>query len=205
MPEIQQQQALTSWSGDIPSLVAEMKRRAGVSTDRDLAAFLGVAQSTVSHWRQRGAVPESALLKFEALTQVGGEPAADRVWAARMVAMRLAEYWFQKVDGRGGIKGRWLTYLTVAGAFNLICDAVYYRLLLEAKRSKDEASVIAVRLMEDASFMDELVSWAQDMPAHEALAREMMTPPSVGKFPAIAKWLSADEPESSMTSSSGSD
>jgi hypothetical protein len=50
------------------AIILAMKRRAGVETDSQLAAFLAKDQSAVSHWRKRGAVPESAILRLERLT-----------------------------------------------------------------------------------------------------------------------------------------
>lgn len=56
--------------GAVSSTIHEMKRRARVDTDRELAAFLRRDQSAVSQWRRRGAIPEAIMLRFERLTAV---------------------------------------------------------------------------------------------------------------------------------------
>lgn len=51
-------------SDDVATFIFEMKRRAKVRTDRELATLLGFAPSTVSSWRRRGHVPGQAILAF---------------------------------------------------------------------------------------------------------------------------------------------
>lgn len=61
---------LFSWSGDVSSLIREMKMRVGCEFDRELATFLGKGHTAIAQWRRRGAVPEAALLRLEARLRV---------------------------------------------------------------------------------------------------------------------------------------
>lgn len=168
MPKIQHEQALTDWSGDTASLIAEMKRRAGVRTDRDLASFLGVAQSTVSHWRARGQVPASSVHRFERMLASGGGGAAVRIIAARMVAIRVAEFWYERSKVAGATGGRDLVYFAVAAGFPIICDAILEQLQkYEAATGKEPISA-AEDLMRDAEFLKRLSKWISELPVTAA-------------------------------------
>jgi hypothetical protein len=168
MPKIQMQQALTEWGGDTASLIDEMKRRAGVRTDRDLASFLGVAQSTVSHWRVRGQVPMPSLLRFERMLESGGGGAALRSIAARMVAIRLAEFWYERSKVAGATGGRDLIYFSVAACFPIICDAIMEHLQkYESATGKDPVAA-GEDVMRDEEYLKRLRKWVSELPVHAA-------------------------------------
>lgn len=184
MPEVQHEQALTDWSGDTPSLIAEMKRRAGVATDSELAGFMGVAQSTVSHWRNRGRIPESALLKFERIAVAGGEPSTARAMAARMVVMRVAEFWYQSALKAGAKGNRTIFYGSIAGSFHLIQDAVYDQLLKYEQQTSLSSSEVVGHLLDDEKFLEQVVNFAKEISMSAAMAREALSPPVVMRPPA---------------------
>ena len=75
-------------AGDAAGLIAEMKRRAGVSTDLDLSRALGLAQSTGSYWRSRGAVPEASILRAERALAERALLRSARATAARALLFR---------------------------------------------------------------------------------------------------------------------
>ncbi len=168
MPKIQPEQALTEWPGDTASLIAEMKRRSGVRTDRDLASFLGVAQSTVSHWRARGQVPASSVHRFERMMASGGGGAAIRIIAARMVTIRVAEFWYErsKVAGAGG--GRDLVYFAVAAGFPIICDAILEHLQKYEVATGKSAIEAAEDVMRDEEYLKRLSQWIASLPVSAA-------------------------------------
>lgn len=62
---------ITEVAADAPALITEMKRRAMVEQDAELAAFVGVGPSTVSKWRARCAVPVAVLLRFDRRLKAG--------------------------------------------------------------------------------------------------------------------------------------
>ena len=160
-------QALTEWPGGVSSLITEMKRRAGVRTDMDLARFLGVAQSTVSHWRVRGRVSEPTLLRAERLFSAGGKPLADRMLAARMIALRVAEFWYQRAAATGAKGGRALFYRSVVRGFPAIIDAVYEQLGTYELQTGQTAWELAPHLLEDDRFIEQLVAFAKAEPTTE--------------------------------------
>lgn len=54
-----------STGGDVPSIPALLdawKARNGVKTDTEAAQRLGVSKQGLSHWRQRGSVPQAAVV-----------------------------------------------------------------------------------------------------------------------------------------------
>lgn len=179
MPKYQLTQTLTDWTGDTPSLIAEMKRRAGVRTDRDLATFMGVAQSTVSHWRARGQVAESAVLRFEKQMATQLEPDASRAIAARMVAIRVADYWDSTLDGASVPGRRLVVFGTVAGAFHTITDQIYENLLKHERLSGLDAWEVADRMIEDDRFLEQVTDWIGSISLAAGLKREAMSPPLV--------------------------
>lgn len=180
MPKYQLTQTLTDWTGDTPSLIAEMKRRAGVRTDRDLATFMGVAQSTVSHWRTRDHVTEAAILRFEKLLAANSvEPDASRAIAARMVAIRVADYWYSTFDGASAPGRRLVVFGTVAGAFHSITDQIYENLLKHERLSGLDAWEVADRMIEDDRFLQQVTDWIGSISLAAGLRREAMSPPSV--------------------------
>jgi hypothetical protein len=164
MPKVQPQKPLTGWEGDTPSLLAEMKRRAGVTTDFNLARFLGVAQTTVSHWRVRMQIPEAALLRAERLLSAGGDKVARRMLAARMIALRLPEFWYLRATASGAKGGRAIFYRSVALAYPKILDAIYEQLGTYERETGQTAWDLAPQLLEDSRFLGELVEFAMTVP-----------------------------------------
>lgn len=58
------QRVLLAVRGSCETVINKMKLSAGVETDAELAAFLHKDRSAVAQWRRRGAVPETAILRF---------------------------------------------------------------------------------------------------------------------------------------------
>lgn len=141
-----------------------MKRRAGVRTDRDLATYLGVAQSTVSHWRARHQVPESAVLRFERMAAAGGSSGATRIVAARMLAMRLAEFWYHRAKADGATGGREIFYSVVAAAFPAVCEALVDQIEKYEGHTGRNPTEIADHLIEDERFLSHMTDWLKELP-----------------------------------------
>lgn len=180
MTEYQLTQPLTEWHGDVSSLIAEMKRRAAVETDQELASYMGLAQSTVSHWRKRGRISQPTLLRFEKLVASGpAEPDASTAIAARMVAIRLADYWADTV-GNGEVPGRrFMVFGTIAGAFNSVTDQIYAQLVKHERETGLNAWAIAERMMDDDAFLAKLTEWVGSISLAQGLSREAKSPPTV--------------------------
>lgn len=167
MADHQSPAALTEWNGDVASLLAEMKRRAGVVTDRDLGRFMGAAQATVSYWRTRGQVPQSAILKFEHLLSIGGQAVAERIAAARAIALRVPEYWYQQAVSEGIGGGRAVFYRAVAEAFQVVVDAAATQLETYERHTGQGAWELATQLIDDDLLLTTLV----DLVKHGASSR----------------------------------
>ena len=148
---------LTKWRGDVGSLLTEMKRRAAVPTDRELARFMGVAQATVSYWRTRGQVPEAAILKFERMLTAGGHASAERLAAARAIALRVPEFWYQRAlkEGVGG--GRAIFYRAASENLHLVVDAAAAQLERYQRQTGQGVWDLAAQLMEDERLLEGLV------------------------------------------------
>lgn len=159
-------QPLTDWGGDVDSLLTEMKRRAGVNTDTELARIIGTSQSNVSTWRKRGAVPQSVLLKFERMNLSHDADPVHRTTAATMIAMRVAEFAFE----RSASKSRTVFYMTVAGAWNLIVKTIIADLEKKEARTRRWPSDLAVELIEDAGYLAGLADWVMSLTIQDALA-----------------------------------
>lgn len=156
------QQALTEWSGDVPSLITEMKRRAGVPTDQALAQFMNVAQSTVAGWRKRDTVPDSAILKFEERLNDPRHGELSRLMAARMIALRLPELWYQRFAERGSKIDRHLVYMGIAINLGGITSAIAEQMeRLEAERGLDTNELSAL-LFNDDNYLQEVVEWIEE-------------------------------------------
>jgi len=180
MPKYQLTQSLTEWPGDTPALIAEMKRRAGVRTDRDLATFMGVAQSTVSHWRTRDRVPEATVLRCEKLILgVGAERDSSRVLAARMVAFRLAEFWWSSLPGDEMPARRFVVFGTVAMVLHRITDEIYEHLVRFERETGLGDWEVASLMMDDERFLTQVRHWVGSIPMGQGLMREAMSPPTV--------------------------
>jgi hypothetical protein len=162
---------LTDWNGDSDSLIVEMKRRAGVRTDGELATRLGLSQSAVAHWRRRKAVPQSALLSFERLGSQDADYPNYRIMCARALAMRLAEYDYQKLKNQKSMAGRKFSYTLQAMQLDIVSDECCRQLkLVETKFGIDADQALGL-LIEDEVFLSGLSEWASNIPAHIALFR----------------------------------
>ena len=137
----------------------EMKRRAGVRTDTELAQVLRVDQSTVSTWRRRGAVPEATLLSFERLNLNARLDSVQRVYAARAVTMRVAEFMYERSRQRGGTGDRWLPYRTVATAFESVEAAIEASLIQLEADTKRWPLDLANDLMRDTGYLGQVADW----------------------------------------------
>ncbi|MEO8925595.1 MAG: helix-turn-helix domain-containing protein [Caulobacteraceae bacterium] len=146
-----------------------MKRRAGVTTDHNLARFLGVAQSTVSHWRHRQQIPESALLRAERLLSAGGQTVAGRLLAARTIALRLPEFWYLSALASGAKGGRSVFYRSVALAWPKIIDAIYEQVGTYERQTGQSAMDLTPQLLEDDRFIESLVDFAKTIPVTDAV------------------------------------
>jgi hypothetical protein len=161
MADVPRPPALTEWDGDVAALMAEMKRRAGVATDRDLAKFMGVAQATVSYWRTRGEVPQSAILKFEHLLATGGQQMAERQAAARAIALRIPEFWYQRALAEGVAGGRSVFYRAVSEGFQILVDAAAKQLEAYETQTGKGAWELATQLIDDEYLLAKLTEMAR--------------------------------------------
>lgn len=149
--------ALTEWDGDVAALMAEMKRRAGVTTDRDLARFMGAGQATVSYWRTRGEVPQSAILKFEHMLAAGGQPMAERQAAARAIALRAPEFWYQRALAEGVKGGRTVFYRAASESFQILVDSAAAQLEAYERQTGQGPWELAAQLIEDEGLLTRLI------------------------------------------------
>jgi hypothetical protein len=154
-------QALADWSGDVASLIREMKRRADVRTDTELAKVLGVDQSTVSTWRRRGAIPEATLLSFERLNRDAKAGRVQRFYAARTVTIRVAEFMYERSRERGGRGDRWLAYSTLATAFESVQAAIEDSLAKLELTTKRWPMDLASDLINDVKYLGQVADWVE--------------------------------------------
>ncbi|MGC4251655.1 MAG: helix-turn-helix domain-containing protein [Sphingobium sp.] len=167
-------QPLSEWPGDTASLLIEMRRRAGVRTDQELAKFMGVAQSTVANWRKRDAVPNSAILKFEFALDNPRDLDFARLLAARAIAMRLPEILHQRMR-KGGAVGRYLSYTMVAGTLDGITSEIVRQIERLQEQSGLSIDEIGPRLIEDEVFLGGLADWMSDTSWAEMVHRQSQT------------------------------
>lgn len=165
-------QALTVWPGDVDSLITEMKRRAGVRTDQELARFLGTAQSTVANWRKRGSVPNAALLSFDRAIDQHQEADSERMLAARVLALRLPELYHERLTTRGITRGRQFAYSVIAMSFAAIVAEVARRLALLEVKTDRRPNDLVNELVEDEFFLAQLLDWASEAPAIDLLIQQ---------------------------------
>lgn len=164
-------QPLTGWTGDIASLLREMKARAGVKTDLALAQFMGLAQSTVANWRQRGAVPEAALLAFEERLATSSPSPTLRALFARAVALRVPELWLARMNTEHP-QARETAYLSVATCFNAMVEAARRNIeKIEVETGLTTAEV-GRKLINDDIFLNGMVDWMEGVSAAEMLLLE---------------------------------
>lgn len=156
-------QPLSEFTGDVESLLTEMKRRAGVLTDTELAQVVGTSQSNISTWRKRGAVPKSALLRFDSL-DLDTWRSGSYIHAARMVALRVGEFWYGQYVKNGATAGRWLPYSTVAMALPAIVERVAKDIRAKVVNEGMTALEHGVELVEDEAYLRDLVEWVRALP-----------------------------------------
>jgi hypothetical protein len=177
-------QALTDWPGGVGSLIAEMKRRASVRTDHELAGFGGWAQSTVANWRKRGAVPEAALLHFEQLIADPSQSRFSRLLAARTIAMRLPELSMKRFHGHRLPLRRYVVYASIAYNLNAVASEIARQMeRLEAEHGLS-STALAQTLIEDEQFLNGVLDWLGSASMSDMLAREQE---------AIARVMSPDQ------------
>lgn len=173
MANDQHRQALTEWEGDVASLIAEMKRRAGATTDHELAGFMKGAQSTVSHWRKRGAIPEAAILRFERALEAPRDTEFARSLAARTIALRLPELNHQRLKDKGIEAGRRLSHGVISLSFNAIVAEIAGHM----KRFQDETGLsleeLTAALIEDEKFLNGVLEWVGNSSAADMVSREV--------------------------------
>lgn len=160
----------TQWPGDVASLIAEMKRLAGLSTDQELARLIGAAQSTVANWRKRGAVPEKAILTFERAVAFGSQ--FTRTVAAGAVALRVSEELLSRFGGGKKETARFVAYTTVSSHFNSIVSEVMKSLVMYERKFGGSTFKAAERFMNDDEFIAGIADWLDAQSMAEALVRE---------------------------------
>lgn len=170
MTNDQSDQELIGWRSNVSSLLTEMKRRAGVGSDRELARFMRVSQSTVSHWRTRGAIPDAAILKFERSLVSASE--APQHFAARVVVLRLAEFWYQDLKAKGAAGGRRIPYQSIAMSINALTDVIAEHIKKYEAETGLEPYQLADHLVEDGPFLTQIIEWLKQTSAAEMAARE---------------------------------
>lgn len=156
-------QPITDFTGDIESVLTEMKRRAGVQTDTELAQAIGTSQSNISTWRKRGAVPKAALLRFDNL-DLDSWRSGNYIHAARMVALRVGEFWYGQYVESGAAAGRWLPYATVATALPAIVERVAQDIRSKVAAEGMTALEHSIELIENEAYLGELVGWLRELP-----------------------------------------
>lgn len=154
-------QALRAWEGDVSSLILEMKRLSGVRTDTELAEFLGVNQSTVSTWKRRKFVPDQVLLTLEIKLLQREQNRVQQPIAVIALAMRAAEYLYERQRTRGSLAGRWLAYSSTAALLKNAMDAIGANLTRIEESTGRWAVDIAAELIEDEHFLSELANWIE--------------------------------------------
>jgi DNA-binding transcriptional regulator YiaG len=160
-------QQLTEWQGEVDALLTEMKRRAGVSTDTELAKVLGTTQSNVSTWRRRGRVPQAVLLRFERLNLDANAWSEHRLLAARTVAIRVAERAHERSGRRGGAS-RWVFFTTVALVWDRLVATIAADLEKWERTHRRWPSDLASELLENDEYLDQIVDWVMSLSAGAA-------------------------------------
>lgn len=177
------QNSLTEWYGDVDSLLAEMKRRAGVSTDVELSEFMGITQGAIANWRRRSSVPESALLSFERQLASDGDFPHSRAMFARALAMRLAEFDYAAIKARGGMASRTLVYGIHAAQLDIVADECFHQLELLEDQMGISPDAAAAHLMDDDNFFAQLSAWAKELPVVQVLSRQALSSMMVVRRP----------------------
>lgn len=174
-------QALTDWDGNVSSLIAEMKRRAGVATDTELGEFMGISQGAIANWRRREAVPEAALQRFQQALDKGAGASSERAIWARCVTMRLAEFWYSKIAAKNPEAPRTVPYLTLGVAFPMVVAEVAQRMERLEKDHSITTREVASLMLDDGYFLEDLAKWVDDLSFAEIWAASRVSPDAGGK------------------------
>ncbi|MGB7373573.1 hypothetical protein [Pontixanthobacter sp.] len=156
--------------GEVEDVINEMKLRALVATDTELASALGTTQSNVSTWRKRGAVPKSTLLKFEQIIAERVNESLLHV-ASRMVAYRLAEYWISGLTGPAANEKRWVVTTCLAYGHFALIRAIEHNIESEFLRTGLPYMEIAAGYIKEEAFLNKLKEWMQKQSFDEILAQ----------------------------------
>ncbi len=166
-------QTLTDIQGQVETVITELKRRSGTTTDGELALAIGTSQANISNWRSRGKVPKSILLKCEKLEENIWSKSSHYV-AARIVAFRVAEYAFQTSKEAGSEGGRYLFYALVATIFPALIDVLADDIAQKERSSQRMATDIAQDLIENKEYLKLVWNWLKNSSAEEILSTKKL-------------------------------
>ena len=164
--------SLFGFAGDADALIREMKRRADVATDTELANFIGIGQSAVAKWRVRGAVPDPAILRFESQLEERQTFPSERALLARALAMRLAEYDYDRLKKTGSSATKMMVYAVHAGRLDFVADFCFEQLEEVERQFNISPQAAASMLIEHNEFYEELLVIAASIPVSQVLERQ---------------------------------
>lgn len=156
-------QPISKVDGDAAALIAEMKRRARVDTDTQLARILETTQSNVSTWKKRKRVPESVLLRFDRLNLAASSTPELRIVAARALALKAAELAKVRVR-KGGKAGETVVFMTFATAWDAVVRAIAADLERKERDTRRWSTDIVGELVESDAYVGAIVDWAMSLP-----------------------------------------
>lgn len=165
-------QAMTEHVGDVDAVIDEMKLRASVATDTQLAAVIGTSQSNISTWRKRGAVPKAVLRTFDQRVDAAKDQAPLHV-ASLMVAYGLAAHWLDQIEGSGEDRKRWLVLITLAAGHGMLTRAIKENILKYQGKTKLSPMEIAEGMLGDEAFLEMLRSWLKSQPLGEIVMQSI--------------------------------
>lgn len=171
MSKLNKPHNLADWQGDVDSLIVELKRRAGVGTDYELAVFLGVTQGAVANWRRRGAVPESTRLSLERVFAKELETPNLRALLARALVMRLVHFDADECENKSYAEGFEDVYLRHAGQLDIVADECYEKIEETEKHLGLSTEAAYLELSEDVNFLAELSAWAKQVKLVQVFSR----------------------------------
>ena len=167
--------SLFNFAGDADVPIREMKRRADVATDTELANFIGIGQSAIAKWRGRGAVPDPAILRFESQIEERQAFPNERALLARALAMRLAEYDYDRLKKSGSSATKMMVYAIHAGRLDLVADFCFEQLEDVERQFNISPQAAANMLIEHTEFYDELSVIAGSIPVSQVLERQTLS------------------------------
>lgn len=167
--------SLFEYAGDAEALIREMKRRADVSTDSELAKFIGIGQSAVAKWRGRRAVPDAAILRFESQIDERQTFPNERALLARALAMRLAEYDYDRLKKSGSSATKMMVYAVHAGRLDLVADFCFEQLEDAERQFNVSPQAAASMLIEHNEFYENLLVIAKSIPISQVLERKTVS------------------------------